>query len=501
MYWTTEYWIPELVARGECINFSYCMMIDDDVPIPHNLQVPVNILSRNPDIKAICYVIEAKTEDGSANALVELQDAEYKLAGLVKQFQWQYGTTLCCHGAISLWRRDVLGRKILWDHDTEFHGEDLYMGILLHRMQKNYAIMVLSDAIVPTYAPEDMLTLFRQRVTSWDLCAQRKFMTQVKCFLTGWCNTRTLILKPFILQEVFNVMLDWIRIYLMTALLVRNPVGLLLCFILFYGILYVEMILFNYAVLRSRPDLKVKVRTIILFPFYRTLSLAFRLYALLRNAMIYALRRKKMTIAQREETVHDLPPVPPVSNPDWFSIWNKNKVSDDKLTNDLTGELVKPLMVLITDPMERRRLRLLVRAFLMYRKLLIENSQVKLIQILRPADGAPGDRTARQLATSMNHLKLHFEECLKQMMSTRFDSFKKRLRKSMHQWTNSKQHFFYEEKYDHAQGDNVLINEIIEANYRVLESIEELIHATRCVVVSLSRRISHSLASRPSLGS
>jgi hypothetical protein len=120
---------------------------------------------------------------------------------------------------------------------------------------------------------------------------------------------------------------------------------------------------------------------------------------------------------------------------------------------------------------------------------------------LRPADGAPGDRTARQLATSMNHLKLHFEECLKQMMSTRFDSFKKRLRKSMHQWTNSKQHFFYEEKYDHAQGDNVLINEIIEANYRVLESIEELIHATRCVVVSLSRRISHSLASRPSLGS
>ena len=217
------------------------MMIDDDVPIPHNLQVPVNILSRNPEIKAICYVIEAKTEDGSANALVELQDAEYKLAGLVKQFQWQYGTTLCCHGAISLWRRDVLGRKILWDHDTEFHGEDLYMGILLHRMRKNYAIMVLSDAIVPTYAPEDMLTLFRQRVTSWDLCAQRKFMTQVKSFVFGWCNTRTLILKPFILQEVFNVMLDWIRIYLMTALLVRNPVGLLLCFILFYGILYIEM--------------------------------------------------------------------------------------------------------------------------------------------------------------------------------------------------------------------------------------------------------------------
>lgn len=113
------------------------------------------------------------------------------LQGFIKQFQWQFGTTMACHGAIGLWRRDVLGKKvrwcsqggcfllflqfdhgplslsplrlrhgfvlltsflspaclpcslqILWDHDTVFHGEDLYMGLLLHRMRKNYAIMV-----------------------------------------------------------------------------------------------------------------------------------------------------------------------------------------------------------------------------------------------------------------------------------------------------------------------------------------------------------------------
>ena len=62
--------------------------------------------------------------------------------------------------------------QILWDHDTVFHGEDLYMGLLLHRMRKNYAIMVSAGAVVPTFAPENMLILFRQRVTSWDLCAQ-----------------------------------------------------------------------------------------------------------------------------------------------------------------------------------------------------------------------------------------------------------------------------------------------------------------------------------------
>ena len=62
--------------------------------------------------------------------------------------------------------------QILWDHDTVFHGEDMYMGLMLHRMRKNYTIMVSAGAVVPTFAPENMTILFRQRVTSWDVCAQ-----------------------------------------------------------------------------------------------------------------------------------------------------------------------------------------------------------------------------------------------------------------------------------------------------------------------------------------
>ena len=65
-----------------------------------------------------------------------------------------------------------------------------YMGLLLHRMNKNYTIMVSAGAVVPTFAPENMTILFRQRVRSWDLCAQRKFMTCAAaaaslCDLTG----------------------------------------------------------------------------------------------------------------------------------------------------------------------------------------------------------------------------------------------------------------------------------------------------------------------------
>ena len=190
------------------------------------------------------------------------------MAGFVKQFQYLGGTTACCHGAIALWRRDVLGSKILRDHDTVFHGEDLYMGLLLHRIQKNYVIAVSASAVVPTFAPERLLILFRQRVTSWDLCAQRKFMTFVREFLAGWVvNSKTWILKPFMAQEVINIMLDWMRLYLVVGLAVYDIFSLFMCFVVFYAILYFELIIFNYIVLRHRPDLQATKRTLIIFPF------------------------------------------------------------------------------------------------------------------------------------------------------------------------------------------------------------------------------------------
>lgn len=259
--------------------------------------------------QAVAYAIRAETEDPTVfNQLVALQDAEYKLAGFIKQFQWRFGSTLCCHGAIGLWRRDVLGQKVLprcWRTPPRGDGEDDEADDMrrscIHttrsftartctwgccctacaRTTPSWYLQVrrgmppafrgkrsspdcgmAAGSVVPTFAPEKLLILFRQRVTSWDLCAQRKFMTQVKVrarcrrvalaffpspppvlaqeFLLGWCNTRTLILKPFILQEVITVVLDWVRLYLVVGLAHRNPVGLLLIFFVSFGLLYLQ---------------------------------------------------------------------------------------------------------------------------------------------------------------------------------------------------------------------------------------------------------------------
>ncbi len=71
---------------------------------------------------------------------------------------------------------------------------------------------------------------------------QRKFLTFVWEFCGGWCNRRTYILKPFMLQEIINVILDWFRVFLMVGLAHRNTISLMVCFGVFYSLLYLEIL-------------------------------------------------------------------------------------------------------------------------------------------------------------------------------------------------------------------------------------------------------------------
>ena len=476
MYWTTEYWIPELVRRGESPDFLYAMMIDDDVPLPPDLHVPNNTLNRYPNVKAVAYVIEASTETGEANQLVRCQDLEYKMAGFVKQFQYLGGTTACCHGAIALWRRDVLGSKILWDHDTVFHGEDLYMGLLLHRMQSNYVIAVSASAVVPTFAPERLLILFRQRVTSWDLCAQRKFMTFVREFFSGWvANTKTWILKPFMAQEIINIMLDWMRLYLVVGLAVYDIFSLFMCFIVFYAILYIELIIFNYVVLRGRPDLQSTKRTILMFPFYRTLCLLFRLYALLRNILMYATwRPKNIRISEREETVQDMPPVPPIINPDWQTVWypNPKGVGEDKVLH-MTEDLVSRLGV--SSSVDRRRVNVLVQAFMLYIKLLSEDRRLGFPKNLKALGGDSHSHIAL-LDTAMGTFRDALQNTLQTILGEKWQPLNMSLLKIMRKWEKSPKTLFFNSSLLTVTEQSVRLT--VTQNLHIIKSIAQLVHAT-----------------------
>ena len=127
-------WVPvgsKITAQfvGTCVarSFKYCLLIDDDIILPANLPLPTErLVARSA---CIGYTIASVAgPDGAKGTLIQqAQDIEYKLAGLNKVFQARVGSAIFPHGAISLWRRDIL-IEVIRTHPGFSISEDWYLG-------------------------------------------------------------------------------------------------------------------------------------------------------------------------------------------------------------------------------------------------------------------------------------------------------------------------------------------------------------------------------------
>lgn len=348
-YWVSTYWIPHLIEQRKDMpeeyqlpDFDYILMIDDDVPIPRDLQIPPEFY-KDDLIKACAFPITAaaephtsasgKLQEGDRNMLVKFQDMEYKMAGHVKILQVAIcGSCVACHGAISLWKRTIL-QKILEKHDTMFHGEDLYMGITLLRSLKQQYITMAPQAIVPTYAPDWFGLLFKQRVRSWDLAAHRKTFTFIRELVrpSSFCHGPSLFFKLYFFQDILTIFLDWVRPFVLLWTILREPLTMILVFLFYTTISIIQCMVFNTEVLKFRPDYRVDLCTVILFPIYKWVGLWFRLCAAYCNALIYSQSAKKKTILRREVHYKDIPPVPLwTDRPDWHEVWLTAEEKDER---------------------------------------------------------------------------------------------------------------------------------------------------------------------------
>lgn len=325
-YWTNRYWIPFLESYNRVPKFLYAVLIDDDVPLPSNLHIPFELLQEKSNIKAVHYPITATTPEGSPGVMVQCQDIEYKLAAVHKYFQSTIARVLSCHGAIGLWERDALTATLL-DHDTVFNGEDLMMGLSLLQRRDASKIISCPQAIVPTFAPTSWRMLFRQRVKSWEVTSHKKTFSFILELINpiSFIHLPSLALKPYFLQELLAIVLDWVRIFLLISLAFRDWLALALMCALFTALMYVQVLIFQFVYLRGRRDLRITLAGFITFPYYRLSSLLFRVCALCQNILVYSHYRRGVYIRTREDEVKDLPVVPPHPDVDWFTVWEPKR--------------------------------------------------------------------------------------------------------------------------------------------------------------------------------
>jgi len=337
-YWCVDVWMPILEKHKLCTKFEYILMIDDDVCLPSALKFNLRNFEADSDIQAFAYAISAiDVEDPDyrkralENKIIGYQNLEYLLAGFFKQFQTTYGTTLAAHGAIALWRREILAEQIFWNHDCIFNGEDLQMGLILHGLKKGYKIVSAPREITYTEPPDFTGMLWQQRVKSWDVTQHRMTWRFLRILLFHWCGgISTLILKPFFLLEIFNIVQDWARIFFFTYLLtyidgiIHFAQWVIYLIILEWIILY----FFNSWGLKERSDVRLPWQIYIGYPLqYKPLMQLFRWYALLENIVRYSPTGPVgMTIAEHHE-LDTMPPTPigfenmSPREIDWRTIW------------------------------------------------------------------------------------------------------------------------------------------------------------------------------------
>ena len=194
-----------------------------------------------------------------------------------------------------------------------------------------------------------------------------------------------------------------------------------------------QIAIFNYFVLRTRKDLQVSPQTLFMFPFYRTMCLIFRLYALLENVINYSSwAPKRLRISTREETTQDLPPVPPLIDPDWYSIWHimADNSSNALLTNNmqkLCKRVLEPIK--FTSPKDKRRLASMIQAYILFDKMMEENKRLGFPRCLTKGSYGPSAHAAsngsergsgvesevQMLENAMHQTQMQFHDKLREL--------------------------------------------------------------------------------------
>jgi hypothetical protein len=247
-------------------------LIDDDVIVPDTF--PSDTIERqleDPTLAVLAYPLCAANPDDSI--WTAMQTVEYLQGNVSRMIQYLLGSQLFASGAIATWRLGPL-RAVLDRHCTTFNGEDLEMGVILHRLSdyktpklgcndSPVRIGLVRDCIVPTILPihylhwYDLLpnpmrrawkvvscacgehSFFNQRFRSWDPASHQflwKFLKVLFSPRGGRYGP-----KVFIRVLVGWKLLSVLREYFMVAGLVLSFVQITTAEkLLFFGIFIVD---------------------------------------------------------------------------------------------------------------------------------------------------------------------------------------------------------------------------------------------------------------------
>uniref|UniRef100_A0A7S3NPZ6 Glycosyltransferase 2-like domain-containing protein n=1 Tax=Aureoumbra lagunensis TaxID=44058 RepID=A0A7S3NPZ6_9STRA len=273
---------------------KYIMHIDDDTVLPSNMIFDPSHFNTSPAICAISYGISC-FRHGTIECLV---DFELALWSHWRLYRAQHAATAWfCHGIVGLWRRQCLEAAFA-QHPFLPFGEDGWLGAIA--MAHGWVIKQELRSSVLTFAPPRLLppllpkqiyersltaksrvqgygaaSVWKQRSRRWFVNAPRRLFHILLLFLGYTSENASLCADFFFRVEI-------VRHVVITLVIIIYPLFILrviydgswIDIIILKGVLFVlDIALYggiNYLLWYHRPELQVSLKTVLLYPFYRT---------------------------------------------------------------------------------------------------------------------------------------------------------------------------------------------------------------------------------------
>jgi cellulose synthase/poly-beta-1,6-N-acetylglucosamine synthase-like glycosyltransferase len=251
------------------------MQIDDDIALEPNMSFPIT-----KNTSCIAYTISATNFNGPEGLIHMFQDLEYKLSGIMKMIEAHFASTTFPHGAISLWKRDVL-LKVLEQHPMFPLSDDWFMGTICNRMGhriETCATMFIKTDVPSNYLHQDsasrasgygQVTLFDQRFKRWYRFTIVQVFYMMYDIFFSWKLPlrRAIMLKIIWLWRIVNVLIVLVKFIVLFQILYMHPQSIIasLVIVFFGSFLSIWVIVLRQLHKDERPSLKV----LMLFNFYK----------------------------------------------------------------------------------------------------------------------------------------------------------------------------------------------------------------------------------------
>ncbi|KAE8374151.1 glycosyltransferase like family 2-domain-containing protein [Aspergillus bertholletiae] len=261
-------------------SFCHILLIDDDCILPPHFPVVVSRLTLK--VRCIGYTIKSVGPGSQPGSYCQqVQDLEYKLAGLQRSFAGRIGSATFPHGAISLWERTFL-KETLLHHPGFYISEDWFMGNSCRRLGGR--VQMCSAVFVETTAPAALffadrhtkrggfgeMTVFKQRFLRWNFFVANGIWYNLLYLLGSWrLGKWELGAKLFVFQEFYEALLCLFTPFILPIAFIIRPAFCIAILALTLALHLLNAIIFNEIHLRLKNE-RVKWQVILWYYVGRT---------------------------------------------------------------------------------------------------------------------------------------------------------------------------------------------------------------------------------------